>query len=212
MNGRFEPGTHLRVWRPPGYYHHGIYINDDRVIQFGSGVNLGNKRDVGINTVPLEDFEQGRTAEGVRHGYVSFPSVWHPPADESWKIIERAEFLLKLQPRTPYNLIGHNCEIIANMCVTGGWTESYQTRSYFGARLMMDIPLSLWIASRNRMKLPVPRWAFWGVAAGLLSSVAVKQTYDGQIKRFWQEIRADWRAHEQALAQDPRNGQADKPT
>lgn len=87
--------------------------------------------------------EQGGTATVVRHGYDSWFTGWHPPADESWKIVERAEFLLKLQPRLPYNLIGHNCEIIANMCVSGGWTESYQARRYFTVRAVMDAALSL---------------------------------------------------------------------
>ena len=52
MNGRFEPGTHLQVQRPRLYYHHGIYVSDDRVIQFGSGVSLVNKRGVGISASP----------------------------------------------------------------------------------------------------------------------------------------------------------------
>ena len=48
--------------------------------------------------------------------------------------MERAEFLLRLQPKLRYNLIGYNCEHIANMCVSGGWTESYQIRRIFGVR------------------------------------------------------------------------------
>ena len=131
MDSRFQAGDHLQVQRPSLYYHHGIYVNDNRVIQFGSGVSLMNKRDVGINAVSLKDFEQDGTTTVVRHGYDSRLTGWHPPADESWKVVKRAEFLLSLQPRLPYNLIGHNCEIIANMCVSGGWTESYQARRYF---------------------------------------------------------------------------------
>jgi hypothetical protein len=86
----------------------------------------------------------------VRHGFDSLFSGWHPPADEPWKVIKRAEFLLRLQPRVPYNLIGHNCEIIANMCASGGWTESYQARRYFGVRVVTDAALQFWIASRSR--------------------------------------------------------------
>jgi hypothetical protein len=207
MNGRFQPGNHLHVQRPTLYYHHGIYVSDDRVIQFGSGVSLANKRDVGINAVPLKDFEQGGTATVVRHGYESWFTGWRPPADESWKIVERAEFLLKLQPRLPYNLIGHNCEIIANMCVSGAWTESYQARRYFTVRTLMDATLGLWIASRKRAKLPIPAWVFTVVVAGGLASMGPKVTYDDQIRRFWNEIRDDWQAHERMLAEDPRNDQ-----
>jgi Rhodanese-like domain len=34
------------------------------------------------------------------------------------------------------------------MCVSGGWTESYQARRYFTVRNVIDAALSLWIASR----------------------------------------------------------------
>jgi hypothetical protein len=207
MDGRFQPGDHLHVQRPSLYSHHGIYVSDDRVIQFGSGVNLGNKRGVGINAVSLQDFEQGGTARVVRHGYESWFSGWHPPADEPWKVVERAEFLLKLQPRLPYNLVGHNCEIIANMCVSGGWTESYQARKFFLVRYLMDAALLVWLAIRKRAKLPIPGWVSAVMLLGALASIGVKFTYDDQIRRFWNEIREDWRAHERMLAQDPRNGQ-----
>jgi hypothetical protein len=189
------------------YDHHGIYVSDDRVIQFGSGVRLRNKGGVGIDVVPLADFEQDGTARVVRHGYSSPFSGWHPPADESWKIVERAEFLLKLQPRLPYNLIGHNCEHIANMCIFGGWTESYQARRSFGARVPVDFGFFLWFVSRSRAGRPIPRWVLPAVVAGTLLTAGWKFTYDDQIRRFWDEIRDDWRTHERMLAQDPRSGQ-----
>lgn len=206
MHGRFQPGDHLHVQRPSLYFHHGIYVSDDRVIQFDSGVNLVNKRGLGINAVSLQNFEQSGTARVVRHGYETWFSGCHPPADESWKIVERAEFLLKLQPHLPYNLVGHNCEIIANMCVSGGWTESYQARKFFLVRTMMDAALLFWLASRRRAKLPIPRWVSPMMVVGPLASIGVF-TYDDQIRRFWNKIRYDWRAYERMLAQDPRNGQ-----
>lgn len=184
MSGRFQPGDHLQVQRPRLYYHHCIYISDDRVIQFGSGVSLVNKRGVGINAVALKDFEQGGTATVVRHGYYSLFTGWHPPADESWEIVERAEFLLELQPRLPYNLVGHNCEIIANMCVCGGWTESYQARKFFLVRTVLDAVLLFWLVGRRRAMLPVPRWVSLVMAVGALASIGVKYTYDDQIRRF----------------------------
>jgi hypothetical protein len=207
MNGGFRPGDHLQVQRPSRYFHHGIYVSDDRVIQFGSGVTLWNKHGVGINAVSLQDFEKGGTASVVRHGYDSWFSGWHPPADQPWKIVERAEFLLKLQPRRPYNLIGHNCEIIANMCVSGGWTESYQARRYFTVRTVLDAPLFLWFASRSRANRPIPRWVFPVTVFATLLTIGVKVTYDHNIKHFWREIRDEWFAHEHMLAEDPRNNQ-----
>ncbi len=93
------------------------------------------------------------------------------------------------------------------MCVTGGWTESYQARRYFAVRTVMDEVLLLWAANRGRAKLPVPKWVLPMMAVGALASLGVKFVYDEQIKRFWSEIRDDWRAHERVLAQDPRNGE-----
>jgi hypothetical protein len=205
MSGRFQPGDHIQVRRPRLYYHHGIYVSDDRVIQFGSGVTLSNKGAVGINAVSLKDFEQGGTAETVRHDYGSPFTGWHPPADEAWMIIERTEFLLRLQPRLPYNLIGHNCEIIANMCVSGGWTESYQARRYFAVRVVFDTGLLAWIARRSRAKRPMPRRVSPVVIAGTAATIGVRFIYNDQIRRFWKEIRDDWEAHERMLAEDPRN-------
>jgi hypothetical protein len=111
-------------------------------------------------------------------------------------------------PSPPYNLVGHNCEIIANMCVSGGWTESYQARKFFLVRTMMDAALLFWLASRRRAMLPFPRWVSPVMVVGALASMGAKFTYDDQIRRFWNEIRNDWRAHERMLSQDPRNGQA----
>lgn len=42
--------------------------------------------------------------------------------------------------------------------------------------------------------------------AAVALSIGVKFAYGYQIRRFWKEIRDDWRAHEQMLAEDPRNG------
>lgn len=90
------------------------------MIQFGSGVSPVSKHSAGISAVSLEEFEQGGTATAVRHGYGSWFTGWHPPADQPWKIVERAGFLLRLQPRLRTTCSGHNCEVIANMCVSGG--------------------------------------------------------------------------------------------
>jgi hypothetical protein len=205
MNGRFSPGAHLRVRRPRGYNHHGIYISDDRVIQFGSGITLTDKSRTGIDAVPLHDFENGGTAKVVRHGTPRWITGYDPPADEAWKIVERAEFLLKLQPRLPYHLIGHNCEHIANMCVAGTWIESYQVRTFFGARALGSFAFLIWQGSRSRANLPVPQWVRWAVAVWAISGLVSVFAYNRQIKKFWEEIGVDWQKHERTLAKDPRS-------
>ncbi|HEY2077979.1 MAG TPA: hypothetical protein VGH53_16735 [Streptosporangiaceae bacterium] len=62
--------------------------------------------------------------------------------------------MLKLQPRLPYNLIGHNYEIIANMC-SGNWTESYQVRGSFGARAWMTFARASGSAADRAQACPV---------------------------------------------------------
>jgi hypothetical protein len=93
------------------------------------------------------------------------------------------------------------------MCASGSWTESYQVRRFFGARVGMDLAFMIWQSSRVRANKPIPRWVLLLVAAGVLVGVGVKFTYDDQIRRFWNEIRDDWFAHERMLEEDPRNGQ-----
>jgi cell wall-associated NlpC family hydrolase len=159
MSSRLQPGDHLQVRRRGRYHHPGIYISDDRVIQFGGGITLLDKSRTSVNAVSLKAFERGGTAQRVRHGYESwFDAGYHPPADEPWKAIERAEFMLKLAPKLPYNLIGHNCEHVANICVSQYWGESYQTRRWFGLKATADAALLWWMAGRSRANRPLPRW------------------------------------------------------
>ena len=207
MNDRFQRGDHLQVRRPMLYNHHGIYISDDRVIQFGGGI--WDKPHATIGAVSLKDFERGGTAKVVRHGRDSWFTGHHPAADVRWKVVERAEFLLRLQPQLRYNVIGYNCEHIANMCVSGGWTESYQVRRFFGVRAYASVALMFWLAGRSRANLPLPRWVTPYVILSSLVTVITIGTYNGQIKRFWREIRQQWEEHERALSDDSRNNMTD---
>ena len=210
MTATFEPGDHLHVRRPLGYFHHGIYVSDDRVIQFGSGISLADKSSTSVNAVSLADFAQGGTARVVRHGYESRFSGWHPPADEPWKIIERAEFLLKLQPKLPYNLIGHNCEHMATLCAVNRWAESYQVRRFFGINAGISSASLIYVSWLRRKNMPVPSWANRILLGLALTSFAAIGTYNHLIKKLWDEIRDDWFAFERRLEEDPRNGQSSR--
>lgn len=147
---------------------------------------------------------RGATEAVVRHGYESWFTGYHPPADEPWKLIARAKFMVELQ-RLPYNLIGHNCEHVADLCVSQFWGESYQTRRFFGARAWMDMAFMIWLSSRSRANRPVPNWVNLAAVAVVGVSLAAIFTYNDQIRRFWQEIEHDWRAHERMLDEDPRS-------
>jgi hypothetical protein len=72
MEGRFKPGDHLQVRQWLGvfpYYHHGIYVRDDRVIQFGPGI--AGKAHAKVEAVKLSDFERHGPAGdgGARAGH-----------------------------------------------------------------------------------------------------------------------------------------------
>jgi len=60
----FAPGDYLRVCRP-GYFHHGIYVGDDQVVQFGGSV--WDKPNATIALAPFEEFAKGASVETVSH-------------------------------------------------------------------------------------------------------------------------------------------------
>lgn len=208
MTGRFQPGSHLHVRRALGYFHHGIYVSDERVIQFGSGARLWDKAGTAVNAVTLAEFENGGTASVVPAGYDSLLDTgYHPAPEAAWKVIARAEYMLKLQHRLPYNLIGHNCEIIANLCAAGGWSESYQVRRFFRGKALISAACLMYISWLGRKNLPLPSWVAPAAITSVLVSVITIGTYNDQIRRLWREIRTDWQEHERMLAEDPRNEQ-----
>ena len=73
----YSRGDHLRVGRFPIagrflYYHHGIYVGDDRVVQFGG--QLWNKPRSGIDEVPLERFSKPGVPEILDPPTCAFPA------------------------------------------------------------------------------------------------------------------------------------------
>jgi lecithin:retinol acyltransferase len=65
---RFERGEHLRVLRRGVYWHHGIYVSDQRVFEFGGGGLLAKDQSI-IREVSLDKFDLlGRDrADAVGH-------------------------------------------------------------------------------------------------------------------------------------------------
>lgn len=197
----FKPGDHIRVRRPLGYDHHGIFVSEDRVIQFGAGLNLlREKVRAGITVTTLKDFEKDGIAEVVEHGRHTGLTGWLPEADEPWKIVARAEFLLELQPKTPYHLIGHNCEHFANLCVAGH-LESHQVRSAFGLDVMLRGIGILRFAYLSRTKQPIPRWLANTLLVSTVVGIGAVMLYNQGIKNSWEEIREHWLAHERELSE-----------
>lgn len=124
----FTPGDHLKVRRwwldliP--YWHHGVYEGAGSVIDFGSGVWDGAARKT------LGEFQDKSPSIDIeKHGRATFGTGYLFEADNPDQIVARGRFLVDVSPfPQSYNLIGLNCEHIANWCVVGSYCESHQTR------------------------------------------------------------------------------------
>lgn len=197
--GRFGPGSHLRVRRRWGYMHHGIYVSDDRVIQFGGRIK--DKPNATISAVSLAEFEHGGVAEEVVHGRRGYFLPPLPEAQPVAKIIEQAEWLVDNYSPGRYHLIGNNCENIANWCVAGWYPESHQVRAGFGVAALVQFGAMLLGSYRQRHSHATSKWtlvAFVLTVVGVAAVVARNR----HSKKFWQEFGLQWRAYVQAKDQD----------
>jgi len=100
----FAPGDYLRVCRP-GYFHHGIYVGDDQVVQFGGSV--WDKPNATIALAPFEEFAKGASVETVSH------------PDDPAGAVKRALWLVENPPPRAYNVVGFNCEHVAPWGASG---------------------------------------------------------------------------------------------
>src|SRR5207247_1774306 len=107
-NPKFSPGDHLRVRRGL-YYHHGIYVGNNQVVQFGG--RIGDKAHAKIAVVPFACFLRGDRAEVVDQSKLTWLGLWKlPPALPPERIVARARCLAERQSEGAYNLVGRNCE------------------------------------------------------------------------------------------------------
>jgi hypothetical protein len=117
--GNFTRGDHIRVRRFGLYWHHGVYIDDDRVIEFGGGTLVEKYRAL-IRPITLGDFERGSLSSKVcypRRAFFGLRRMTEPlPPDE---IARRAEYLGTCRTQGLYNLLASNCEHLAGWCVAG---------------------------------------------------------------------------------------------
>ena len=102
-------GAHIRV-QVQSIYHHGIYIGNDEVIQFGLPIDmLRPKEEVKVLKSSVEDFLQGGFLE-VR----IFDRKERKIKNDDQKIVEIA--ISKLG-EDGYDIVHNNCEHFANFCV-----------------------------------------------------------------------------------------------
>lgn len=107
------PGAQIRVSRP-SYYHHGIYIGNDKVIHFGEGNSDTDTQNPEVNTVHLSSL-----AEFLKGGFLEVRSYSFKEKlilRKSSEIIAEAE---KMLGSGGYNLITNNCEHFSNLCAFG---------------------------------------------------------------------------------------------
>lgn len=199
---RFRPGDHIQVRRPGSYMHHGVYVSENRVIQFGGG-DIWNKRSATICVATLAEFEASGRAEVVRHGgrvgFLFVPPL--PNALPAPDVIERAEWLLKTYEPGRYHLIGNNCEHMANWCACGGYSESHQVRSFFAVSAVISAGALLYTARQQRQGAAVPRRFVVTMLVLGLVNVAVKTLYDKHISRFWRDIGSQWQEYQRGQAE-----------
>lgn len=103
------PGDHIRVaYR--NYYHHGIYIGNDEVIEFGeASAVLKPAEEVTIHKTSIEEFLQGGFLEVRQYNHKE-----KKKKNSREKVIEIA--MSKLGEKG-YNFLSNNCEHFANLCV-----------------------------------------------------------------------------------------------
>lgn len=161
---RLEPGTQLRVRRSLGYFHHGVAVGDDQVVQFGGRVS--DKPRANVEIVPLERFASGGRVESVDVTALSKRAGRRRVA--SADATERALWLARRHPLGRYNLLGRNCETVANWCTTG-IPVSYQ---YYGKYLAYALVVTITFFCREtRVVRMLPPWVYR--SAGLLFWIRV---------------------------------------
>jgi hypothetical protein len=102
-------GAHIRV-QIQSIYHHGIYIGNDEVIQFGLlNDMLKPKEEVRVLVSSIEEFLQGGFLE-VR----VFDRKERKIKNDDLKIVEIAKSKLG---EDGYDIVHNNCEHFANFCI-----------------------------------------------------------------------------------------------
>ncbi len=103
------PGAHIRV-QVNGIYHHGIYINDEEIVQFGLPFDiLKPKEEVRVIKSDINDFLQGGFLEVKIYD------------KKEKKLKNKDEDIIKIAisklGEGGYDIVHNNCEHFANYCI-----------------------------------------------------------------------------------------------
>lgn len=111
------PGAHIRV-KISNFYHHGIYIGNGEVVQFGYPNNISeDPKDVKVVRSPINEFVG--TANFIEVYCFSKAELKKKRNDED--IIKEA---LSHVGEGGYSILKNNCEHFANRCVFGSGSSS----------------------------------------------------------------------------------------
>jgi len=178
-------GAHIRVKRNFFYWHHAIYVAEDRVIQLGGRVF--EKWHASLEVVSLSQFAKGGTVRVVTHSLRRKLIGPVGPPGEPEEIIRRAEWLLLNHPPGRYNLIGWNCESAATFCVNG-LRESSQVRRVMAVMGVSMFPLWTFVNKGDRPSWKRHVW-LWVLYAVILVLV---WAYNHYSRRIWLDLEAQW--------------------
>jgi hypothetical protein len=182
----FKPGDHLRVRRRL-YYHHGIYVGDGRVVQFGGGA--GNKRHNRIEEVLFATFASGGRVELVDQARLTWIGLWRlPPPFPPDQIVARARCLVAHNADAAYNLIGRNCETVALWCACG-MGESLQRQRFQAVNARLAVPFSLYTSLLHRRQGGFTRRQLVVICGVLALRAALLLTYYRHNRRFYEGAR-----------------------
>jgi hypothetical protein len=150
----FEPGTHIKVERHlkigtfetgVRYWHHGIAIDSDEVVDFGGGAFI-RKTATQVRRVTPEAFQGGREAQAVNHPIMHSRITYSellPPEE----VVDRARWMCANQPPA-YRLGYRNCESVAIWCATGDF-ESFQVKRFMGWKARLVTPVIAYALRRK---------------------------------------------------------------
>lgn len=106
-----QKGDHIRVFVNE-YYHHGIYIGNNEVVQFGYPNNVFQKNeDVKVVRTTLEEFHQGKVVEVCFYDELTKMKLRNPDDIVSYAICKLGE--------GGYDVLHNNCEHFATECTMG---------------------------------------------------------------------------------------------
>jgi hypothetical protein len=103
-------GDQIRVNRGL-YYHHGIYVDDNTIVQFGSPTNELNPDTAEVMVVTLDTFLKGSTCEVRVLNEEEEKRVRKPS--------EIVNYAFSMLGTKGYNIITNNCEHFASQCLFG---------------------------------------------------------------------------------------------